>query len=279
MRLYFICFLLAYSISSLAQARDSLPPRIAPNEPPAAVQNLEIIPRLGETIDLGLPFFDETGKIVSLKKYFDGRRPVLLVMSYYGCPMLCGLILNAVRDSLAGLDWLPGENFQILAISFDPKEKYTLAAAKKQSIIASVENTQWQTAAAKGWHFLADTNASAQKLAGQIGFRYRWVEEEKQFAHGAAIFLLSPEGKLTRTIFGIDYAPRDLKLGLLEASAGKVGSVAEKILLFCYHYDPKENKYALLATRLMKLGGALTLVVVGGIYASLVWRKRRRKTE
>lgn len=251
----------------------------AADAPPAAIKDLEISPQLGATIDLKLELVNETGKAVQLGEFFDGRRPVVLVMSYYRCPMLCGLIINAVRNSLQGLDWLPGEKFQIVTVSFDPKEKFDLAAGKKQAVIASVENTSWQKAAESGWHFLVDYKGSAKKLAEQIGFRYRWVEEENQYAHGAAIFLLSPNGKISRVLYGIDYAPRDLKLGLLEASAGKVGTVAEKILLFCYHYDPKENKYALLATRLMKIGGGVTLLVVGGIYASLAWRKRRRKLE
>lgn len=251
-------------------------PAFAAEPIPAELKDLEIQPKLGAQVDLDLPFKNEKGETVRLRQYFDGRRPVALILNYYGCPMLCGLVLNAARDSFADMDWLPGEKFQIVTVSFDPKEGPDLAKAKKRSILDSVENPSWRASAENGWHFLTGPAASSAKLSEQVGFRYRWVEKEKQYAHGAALFVLSPSGKLTRVLFGMGFHARDLKLSLLEASAGKVGTIAEKILLFCYHYDPKENKYALLATRLVRWGAAATVVLFVLMYALLYWRKRRR---
>jgi protein SCO1/2 len=244
---------------------------------PEMLKDISIEPRLGESLDLNLEFKNELGETVKLDKYFADEKPVLLVMSYYECPMLCGLVLNAVRESVAELDWVPGKQYRIVTISIDSNETPSLAAAKKKSIIAALPEDGKRQAFADNWHFLTGAASSSRAVADSIGFRYKWVEEEKQFAHGAAIFLLSPKGKLTRTLFGVLYSARDLKLGLLEASAGKVGTIAEKFLLFCYHYDPKDNQYALFATRLMRLAAALTVAAFLGGYLFLYARKRQKR--
>jgi len=199
----------------------------------------------------------------------------VLILSYYGCPMLCGLVLNATRESLQKLDWLPGDHYGIITISIDPKESASLAGEKKASILGASTNTAFRAAATRNWEFLVGNAGSEKKIADAVGFHYKWNEEEKQWAHGAAIFLVSPSGKLTRVLFGLDFPPQDLKLGLLEAGNGKVGTIAEKLLLFCYHYDPKGNKYAILASRLVSIGGAFTVLAL--LVAWFIWFGRVRK--
>lgn len=242
---------------------------------PKNLEKVGVNPVLGTQLPLDAKFLNEAGKERPLSDWFDGRRPVLLVLSYYECPMLCGLVLNAVRETVAKLDWLPGDHYQIVTISIDPDEKPKLAAGKKKSITEAFPTPAQQEAAAKHWAFLVGLKGSEKRVAEAAGFAYEWDDESSQWAHGAAIFLVSPTGKLTRALFGIEYPVRDLKLGLLEAGEGKVGTLAEKLMLFCYHYDPKGNKYAILATRVMSLGGGLTVVVM--LLAWLAWFLRQRR--
>lgn len=242
---------------------------------PKELMDVGITSQLGTQLNLKEEFLDGSGQKVNLSHFVDGTKPVILVFNYYGCPMLCGLLLNGVRDSIQQLDWQPGEHYKIVTISIDPKEDADLAAAKKNSMMDSLKTPEFRALAEKNWHFLVGINGSEARLASQVGFRYKWVQEEKQYAHAAAIFLLSPSGKLTRVLQGIEFPKTDLKFGLLEAGEGKVGTFTEKLSLFCYHYDPKENKYALLATRLVSAGGALTLVILLASY--FVWLYRSRK--
>lgn len=242
---------------------------VAAESPPVELEGVGIDPHLGVQLDGKLKFQDESGQTVALSSFFDGRRPVVLVLSYYGCPMLCGLILNGVRDSLQELKWKLGDQYRVVTISIDPKEKPQLAAQKKESIRESIEREDFREAAAKHWSFLTGPKESSARLAEQIGFRYKWDKERNEWAHGAAIFLVSPEGVLTRALFGATFDSQSLRLSLLEASRGKVGTLAEKFLLFCYHYDPKGRKYALVATRVMQIAGALTVFLVAAAY--LLW--------
>lgn len=241
---------------------------------PDVLKDISIQPNLGSTLPLDEEFVDESGQAVKLASYFDGTKPVVLIMNYYGCPMLCGIILNAARDGFQGMDWLPGQHYRVVTISIDPKEGADLAAAKKNSVVGSFKKPEFRAAAAANWHFLVGKNGSEARVAKALGFRYKWIEEEQQFAHGAALFLASPRGKLTRVLPGIDFPARDLKLAMLEASEGKVGSFAEKLLLFCYHYEPKENKYSLLASRLVSIGGAITVAAL--LLAYGLWFLRSR---
>ncbi|MGZ3712416.1 MAG: SCO family protein, partial [Bdellovibrionota bacterium] len=163
----------------------------------------------------------------------------------------------------------------IVTISFDPKEKSTLAAAKKKSIIDSITRADFKAAAPEGWHFLVGKNGSEARVAAALGFHYKWIEEEQQYAHGTALFLASPTGTLSRVLLGLEFPPNDLKLGLLEAGQGKVGTFAEKLVLFCYHYDPKDSKFVLLASRLVFFGGIVTVVAILAAY--LLWFLRERR--
>lgn len=242
---------------------------------PDALKDLAIEPKLGSQLSLSEELIDEKGQIVKLGDFFDGKHPVILIMSYYECAMLCGIVLNAVRDAIVDLDWLPKDHYRIVTISIDPKETPALALAKKDNFLKTIPSEAKRLELETEWHFLTAQDGVAKRISETIGFKYRWIPEENQFAHGAAIFLISPSGKLTRSLMGAAYSPKDLKLGLLEASAGKVGTIAEKLLLFCYHYDPKDNQYALFATRLMRVGAALTVAVMLGLY--LYWFRTSRQ--
>lgn len=243
---------------------------------PDVLKGVGIEPKLGTAISLNTLFQDESGKEVRLGDFFGGHKPVALILSYYGCPMLCGVLLNAARDSFMASDWKMGEQYTAITISFDPNEKYSLAAAKKASIIRSVKDPEKAAAAKTDWHFLVGSKESIAKITEELGFRYKWVLSEQQFAHGAAIYFLSPKGKISRVLLGMNFPQKDLKLALLEASEGKVGSLAEKLVSFCYHYDPKDNTYAIFAANLMKLAGAATVAVVLFAYLVMLLRKRER---
>lgn len=247
----------------------------AAEDKPAVLKDIAITPNLGTQLPLDEEFLNEKGEPVKLRSFFDGHQPVAIVLNYYGCPMLCGMLLNAAKASFEGMNWLPGQQYKIVTISFDPKEKSELAAAKKKSILESIKREDFRKASETGWHFLVGKSGSEARIAKALGFGYKWVEEEQQYAHGTALFLASPSGQLSRVMLGLDFPPGDLKLGLLEAGAGKVGSFAEKLVLFCYHYDPKDNKYALLASRLVTIGGIVTVVAL--LMAYLVWFLRERR--
>ena len=244
-------------------------------EKPAALKDVGLSPVLGTQLPGGEEFVDESGQTVKLSQFFDGQKPVIFVMNYYSCPMLCGMLLNGARDALQKLDWRPGDHYKVVTISIDPKEDADLAAAKKSSILASLKDDKFRLAAARDWHFLVGKGGSEARLAQALGFRYKWIPEEKQYAHSAALFLASPDGKLTRVLEGIQFEPRDLKFALLESAQGKVGTFAEKLMLFCYHYDPKDNTYALLGSRLMTLGGLISVAAL--LVAYLVWFLRNRR--
>lgn len=274
LRYFKFTFSYLFLLSLVAIAFSSVSLRAA--EPtPEVLKDLGIDPVLGTHLSLDEEFVDESGQTVKLRSFFDGSKPVALLLNYYGCPMLCGILLNGAKKSFEGLDWIPGEHYKIVTISIDPKEQSSLAAAKKKSILDTIQSEKLRQGAEKNWHFLVGKNGSEARIAAALGFKYKWVEEEQQYAHGAALYLLSPNAKLTRVLFGIDFPSRDLKLGLLEAGEGKVGTLAEKLVLFCYHWEPKDSKFVLLASRLVSLGGAVMVVALALSY--LVWFLRNRR--
>ncbi len=239
---------------------------------PYELQGIGIDEKLGATLDLNTPFLDEKGEKKELKAFFDGKRPVIVTLVYYECPNLCGLLLKGFLDSLKTFPWSVGEQFDVVTLSIDPKEGPELAAAKKKNIL----EIYTRPSAEKGWHFLTGSEADVRKVASTLGFNYRYDAEEKQYAHAAGIFILTPEGKLSRVLYGISFSLRDLKLALLEASQGKIGTVVDRLLMFCYHYDPKGRKYALLAVNLMKVAGAVTIFgLVIFLSVSLIKNKKR----
>ncbi|GIV19822.1 MAG: electron transporter SenC [Armatimonadota bacterium] len=233
-------------------------------------RDITIEQKLNEQVPLDLTFRDETGKTVPLKQYF-GQKPVLLTLVYYECPSLCGLVLQGLLKSLRVLNYTPGEQFEIVTVSISPSETPELAATKKQNFLKEYGRLD----AAKGWHWLTGEEQNIRALADAVGFRYVYDPKSKQYAHAAGIILLTPSGRVSRYFYGIEYSPRDLRLGIMDASQGKVGSLVEKVILFCYQYDPTTGKYSLVVIRIVQLASVLTLLVLGGFMATQFYREKR----
>lgn len=225
---------------------------------PAILDGVGIEEHLGRQIDLNLTFTAENGYPVALKEFFHSGKPVILDLIYYSCPNLCTLILNGQTAAMREiLPWTPGKEYEVVTISIDPNESFDLARKKKAIYLSSFDHP------APGWHFLCDRDGNAKKLAEMIGFKYRWDERTQQFAHAGAIMVLTPEGKMARYLYGASFHPRDLRFSLAEASENRTTMAVQKILLFCYHYDPKAGGYVLFATNLMRAGGILTVLLIG----------------
>jgi protein SCO1/2 len=226
--------------------------------------------RLGQPVPAELRFRDETGRQVRLADYL-GRKPVVLVLAYYECPMLCTMVLNGLVGSLRALEFSAGREFDIVTVSFDPREPPALAAAKKSGYLSRYG----RAGAAAGWHFLTGAEPEIQSLTRAVGFRYVYDPESDQFAHASGIVILTPDGRIARYLYGVEFAPRDLRLGLVEASANRIGSVVDQVLLFCFHYDPKTGRYSAAALGSVRIGAALTVAALGLFVASMVRRERR----
>jgi protein SCO1 len=238
------------------------PQKLEPGQLPPQLQSVGIQEHLGLNVDLNLEFIDETGNTVKLGDFFHKGKPVLLDLIYYSCPNLCNLILNGQADVMRQIPWNPGDQYEVVTITIDPKETFELASKKKAVYVNSLHKS------AEGWHFLCDKNDNSKTLSEQIGYHYRWDESQQQFAHAAAIFILTPEGRVARYLYGARFRPMDVRFALAEASEGRTTMAIEKVLLFCYHYDPKEGKYVLFASNTMRVGGLLT--VLGILY--FLWR-------
>ncbi len=237
---------------------------------PLELQGIGVDEHLGSNIDLNLKFKDENNQPVTLKKYFNGVKPVLFFLVYYDCPNLCTFVLNATIDSIKNMNLTAGKDFEVVAVSIDPREKPDTAKAKLQAYLKAYDRPSGNL----GWHFLVGEQEQITQVSNQIGFKYRWDKEQNQFAHTSAIFVLTGEGRISRYFYGITYPTQDMKVALLEAGRGHIGTIVDKILLFCYHYDGSTKKYVLLATRLMTLGGTLTVFCLGAFF-TLAWRKER----
>ena len=237
---------------------------------PTALRDVRIDQKLDQQLPLDLVFSDENGQPVKLGQFF-GQKPVLLAFVYYNCPMLCTQVLNGMITSFRVLPFQVGREFDVVTVSFDPRETSALAAAKKK-IYVNYLPEQMRSNATSGWHFLTGDPDSIAKLTDAAGFRYHYDEATKQFAHASGIMLTTPQGKLSRYFYGIEYPPRDLRLGLIESSANQIGSPAEQLLLYCYHYDPTTGRYGLAVMKIMRIAGVLTVL---GIVAMLLALKRR----
>lgn len=237
---------------------------------PGALEGVGIDQRLNQSVPLNLVFKDESGRAVPLSTYFHDK-PVLLALVYYQCPMLCTRILNGVVDSLNQVPFSPGRDFEVLSVSFDPKDTPDLADAKKKTYLAHYG----RQGTAAGWHFLTGDDANIEALTKAVGFHYRYDPATGQFAHASAIMLLTPGGRLSRYFYGVEYAPKDVRLGLVEASHEKIGSAVDQILLFCYHYDPSTGKYGAMAMNTERVGGAGFLLLAGSGLVVLLRRDRR----
>jgi len=237
---------------------------------PMMVQGVGIDQNLNAQIPLELKFKDETGQVVRLGQYFRDK-PVVLALVYYECPGLCDLILNGLSHAMEQISLNVGSDYQVVAVSFNPKESWQLATAKKANYIEKYQ----RPGAKDGWHFLTGDEASIKTLAETVGFRYKYDPISKQYAHASAIMVLTPEGKIARYFYGIEYKPRDFRLGLVEASANKIGSPADQVMLFCYHYDPTTGKYGMVITQVTRVLGTATVLLLGGFVFIMIRRDRR----
>jgi protein SCO1/2 len=214
---------------------------------------------MGAQIPLDLPLMDEAGHEVELRQYFG--KPVILALVYYQCPSLCNLVLNGIMRSVKDLDLAAGDQYQVIAVSFDPRETPSMAAAKKQTYLQQMypQDDRRQAAAGKGWHFLTAPETSSMALADAVGFRYVYDEMTNQYAHSSAIMILTPAGRVARYFYGIEYPARNVRLGLVEASDEKIGTPTDQVLLYCFHYDPTTGKYALVVMNVLRLSALITL--------------------
>jgi len=233
------------------------------NEKPNILNGVGIAQHLNQQIPLDLTFTDDMGKQVQLASYF-GRKPAILALVYYQCPMLCSEELNGLSGALQMVSLVPGKDFNIIVISIDPSEGTNLAAAKKRSYVRRYGHPE----TADGWHFMTGTQQNIDALTKTVGFSYVKIPgpdgKLTQFAHASSIQLVTPEGKLAQYYMGVEYSPKDIRIGLVEASGNKIGSPVDNILTYCYHYDPQANKHSLIIARVVQLGGAVTLVMLGG---------------
>jgi protein SCO1/2 len=240
---------------------------IASTSMPAQLKNVGFDPQLNAQIPLDLPFVDENGKTVELRDYFQ-QKPVVLAFVYYGCPMLCNQVEQGVVGSLRMLSFTPGRDYEVVFVSFDPRESADMAAQKKKSAMEHFRRPE----TASGWHFLTGTKDSIDVATKAANFRYSFDTKNNLFAHASGIMLLTPDGRISRYFYGVEYPGRDMRLGLVDASAGKIGTPVDRALLFCYQYDPSSATYSASILKIIRLGGILTvLCIVGGI---LIFRRR-----
>ena len=253
-----------------ARAQDML--NMKGGDRPVSLKNVTIEQRLNSQLPLDAEFRDESGKTVPLGSYF-GKRPVVLALVYYDCPMLCTQILNGMVRAAKVLTFVPGKEYDVVAISFDARETAKLAAEKKALYLKRYGHPE----TADGWHFLTGDINSIKRVTDAVGFRYIWDVHTAQFAHASAIYVLTPEGRLSKYFYGIDYSPKDMRLGLIEASNNKIGNPVDQIMLFCYHFDPHSAKYTPIALGLLRVAGAATVLTLGGFVFIMLRRESRQK--
>lgn len=251
-----------------AQSVDRIEP--APKE----LESVGVTEHLDEQVPLDVPFVDSDGTPVTLGKFFDGTRPVILTMNYSNCPRLCSLQLNGVFDALGRLDWDLGQKYRMITVSIDPEESPARAQATKEKYLTVYH----RPGAEAGWHCLVGKEADIKKVASAVGFGYVYVAETKQFAHSAVTMILTPQGKVSRYLYGIEYDPQTFRFALLEAADGKIGSTVDRVLLNCFYYDSESGRYGPAALKIMRLGGMLTLAVLGGVLL-VFWRREVRKAK
>jgi protein SCO1/2 len=262
-----IATLLLGSGVALAQTIPSNVGQAASNMP-AVLQNVGFEPPLNAQMPLDLPFRDETGRTVQLREYFSQQKPVVLAFVYYGCPMLCDQVQQGVVGSLRMLSFNPGRDYEVIFLSFDPRETPDMAADKKKQDLAHFRRPE----TSNGWHFLTGSKESVEAVTKAANFRYTFDTKNNLFAHASGVLLLTPGGRISRYFYGVEYPGRDMRLGLVDASAGKIGSPIDHVLLFCYHYDPSAATYSASILKLVRLGGVLTILAF--VSAVLIFRRR-----
>ena len=237
---------------------------------PRALQNVGFEPSLNGPMPLDLPFRDETGRSVQLREYFGQQKPVVLAFVYYGCPMLCDQVEQGVVGALRMLSFNPGRDYEVVFVSFDPRETPEMAAEKKKKALVHFRRPETDS----GWHFLTGSKESIEAVTKAANFRFTFDAKSNLFAHASGVMLLTPDGHISRYFYGVEFPGHDMRFGLVDASAGKIGTPIDHVLLFCYHYDPTAAVYSASILKLIRLGGVLTILcIVGGILIS-----RRRET-
>lgn len=240
---------------------------------PKEFEGVGIDGRLGSQVPLDVPFVDHEGRAVRLRDLFKAGRPVILTLNYYGCPTLCSTVLNGALQGMKGLAFTPGNEYQVVTLSIDPTEGPALAKAKRQSYLEGLGKRVGEGA----WPFLTGAEADIRRVADAVGFRYKYDAATKQYSHVGGLFVLTPSGALSQILYGIEFRPRDLRLALVDASAGGIGSPLDKLLLFCYHYDPDARRYLITPMGVMRLGGAFTVLLLGTFLLTF-WRRERRNS-
>jgi protein SCO1/2 len=240
---------------------------------PGPLQGVGIEQHLGRSLPLDAKFRDEEGREVRLGDYFGpGKKPAVMAMAYFECPMLCTLVLNGMVKALRPLSFTAGNEYDVIAISIDPKDTPELAKKKKEAYLESYA----RRGDGSGFHFLTGTEDSIRVVADAIGFQYRYIPETGEFAHAASIYVVTPLGQLSRYFFGVEFSSRDLRLAFVEAAEGKIGGVVEQLMLFCYRYDPHAGRYSAQAMAAVRLGGILTVMSLAGFIGLSRWRESRR---
>lgn len=266
------CLKIAVLAAALVAAAGVASAQLA-NQAVPTLDKVGVEEHLDARLPLELEFIDEAGRTVRLGDYFDGARPVILTLNYYRCPMLCGLQLNGVVAGMEEMDWTPGVEFEMVTVSIDPLETPELAQAKKENYLKRYQ----RPAAARGWHFLTGRQDNIERLAETVGFGYTYDVASGQYAHAAAIFVITPDGRVARYLYGIEYPPKSLKLSLMEASEGKIGSAFDQLIMYCYHYDPASRRYAPVAMNIMRVGGGATALLLGLTLGTWWLRESRRR--
>lgn len=272
-KLRFITALIVLLLTSPAWPQTEEMPAVGTNAAAKSpiLADVSIEQRLNQQVPLNLTFRDESGNTVRLGDYF-GQKPVILALVYYDCPMLCTQTLNGLTSALSILKFNVGHEFNVVTVSFNPKETPTLAAAKKRSYL----NRYARPGAAEGWHFLTGDQPSISALTEAVGFHYKWDPQVQQFAHATGIMVLTPQGKLAQYFYGVEFSPKDLRLGLIQASQNKIGTVVDQLLLYCYHYDPTTGKYGPVVMNVVHVAGVVTLVILGGFFFFLIYIDPKR---
>lgn len=262
---------LLISVQALAGVGD--PIGMAADEKAPELANIGIEEKLGTNLDLSLKLYNEQGELVTLGSFFDGKTPVMLSLVYYSCPGLCSLHLNGVVDALKLMDWSVGEKFKVVAVSFDPKEKFEMASKKKDNYIKSYGRHGTE----KGWHFLTADQETITALTGSVGFKYRWDDKAQEWAHASAAIVVTPEGKISRYLHGVYFEPPTIKMALGEATNGKIGNLVERMVWYCFKYDQHKSKYSLAVFRIVQIGAFLMIIILSAILISF-WRRERRRS-
>lgn len=252
-----LCISPAFAQAGMDPTADRLPPQLS---------DVSIEQRLNQQVPLELPFRDERGQTVTLGQFFEPGKPVILSLVYFDCPMMCSQVLNSLATTLQRLKFDPGTQFQVLTVSFDAREQPATAAAAKAKYL-SVYN---RMGAGRGWHFLTGDQSSIDALSNAVGFHFRWDARTQQFAHATGIMLLTPEGRVSRYYYGARYFASDLRLGLVEASQNHIGTLADQIILYCYHYDPRTGRYGMIVFRVIQISGGFTLVLLVSFVVFLI---------